>query len=207
MQIFQLPVLLLSFVVYIQKLKNSYLTSYRLIVTQLKEASLPLSYLYFWPTSTSKLLWKQARICPARSRPGYSSSWSPENITAEVRETLLHPDLFFTFFYQVSSLGEERCQEPVTDRHNFLPPPSPHSPTSQIHTHTVSIVGPFRWLLLRRLLLLCLTASNKEPNVFASRDMVEKERGTYPGCTSNTYSLTTACVNPCRDGKSVSIRL
>lgn len=82
------------------------------------------------------------------------------------------------------------------DRHNFLPPP-PLPLTLQLHRFTQrSIVSPFRWLLLRRLLLPCLTASNKEPNVFASRDMVEKEQGTYPGCTSNTYSLTTACVNP-----------
>lgn len=144
MQIFQLPVLLLRFVVYIQKLKNISLTSYRLIVSQLKEASLPLSYLYFWPTSTSKLLWKQARICPARSQSGLQlevDTW--KHHCGSQRDT---PASGPFFFYQVSSLREERCQEPVTDRHNFLPPPSLSNFTDShshcVHCRSVSVASP-----------------------------------------------------------------
>lgn len=132
--------------VFTHKLKNIHLTSHRLVVTQLKEAALPLSYLHFWPTSTSKLLWKQGRICPAGSQPGLQlelGTW--KHHCGSQRDTPASGRCFFFFFksgFQPQGGGARSRWR--TDTISY-PPPS-HSPTSQIHTEVhcgpVSVASP-----------------------------------------------------------------
>lgn len=77
------------------------------------------------------------------------------------------------------SQPEAREESGVRGRHNFLQhlihmklTNAPHH-HHRVHTHTHtqgSIVDLFRWLLLSRLLLLSLSANNKEVNVCYQRD-------------------------------------
>ncbi len=116
-------------------------------------------------------------LTPAAFNAGLTTSCTLTNITVVVSSLFFcsetHP--FGFFFYQVPSLRGERSQESGTDGHHFSLSLT-LSKFTHTHTHTQrSIVCLFQWLLLRRLLLPSLTANNKELNVFATKEMDEKE--------------------------------